>query len=286
MATRVERVERAARFELRQRVRELVDAFEEHDLLTSASAISFQVFTAIVPFLLFAFGLLGFLHLNNVWANDVAPHIEPNVSKAAFTVINDTVTRVLTDKRVFWVTAGALLTVWQVSGAVRAVIGALNRVYRTGKERSWKRRMLVSTVLAIAVGACILCAIAAATLAPLLYGDVGPVANVLLFLVRWTVVAALLTLCVGLLVRYGPAVRQPVRWVSFGSLLVIGAWILASLAFGFYLRNIASYGSVFGNLATVVVLMGYIYLSVLVFLGGAQVDSMVRAEVHGTPSGS
>ena len=42
------------RNDLTQLPAELVGCFEEHDLLTSASAISFQVFTALVPFLLFA----------------------------------------------------------------------------------------------------------------------------------------------------------------------------------------------------------------------------------------
>jgi membrane protein len=65
-------------------------------------------------------------------------------------------------------------------------------------------------------------------------------------------------------------------WVSFGTLLVIGSWILMSIGFGAYLRFVASYQSVFGNLATIVVLMGYIFLSSLVFLGGAQVDAITR----------
>jgi uncharacterized BrkB/YihY/UPF0761 family membrane protein len=38
----------------RRSVRALADAYVKHDLLTYASAISFQVLSAIVPFLLFA----------------------------------------------------------------------------------------------------------------------------------------------------------------------------------------------------------------------------------------
>ena len=39
------------------KLRELVDAYAENDLLTYASAISFQILSAIVPFLLFGFAL-------------------------------------------------------------------------------------------------------------------------------------------------------------------------------------------------------------------------------------
>jgi membrane protein len=54
-----------------------------------------------------------------------------------------------------------------------------------------------------------------------------------------------------------------------------------SLGFVGYLKFVASYESVFGNLATVVVLLGYLYLSAVVFLAGAQVDALVRRRVAG-----
>jgi membrane protein len=275
------------RDEIQHRVelRSVVAAYVEHDLLTYASAISFQILSAFVPFLLFATALLGFLSLDQVWTRDLAPDIEPNVSTAAFTLIDDTVRTVLSSRQVFWVTAGLLLAIWQISGAVRAVMDALNTLYRIEPRRSGTRRMALSLALAAAVGACLLGAIAVAGLGPLLYGSYGALADVALFLARWALAGALLLLALGMLVRYGPDRDQPLRWVSFGSLVVMLAWVVMSTGFGVYLRAIASYGSVFSNLATVVVLMAYIYLSSLVFLGGLQFDALVREEVDGSTVG-
>jgi membrane protein len=91
---------------------------------------------------------------------------------------------------------------------------------------------------------------------------------------------ALMLLAVGLVLRYGPAKSRPIHWVSFGTALIVGSWIVMSIGFTAYLKFIASYESVFGNLATLVVLMGYIYLSAVVFLAGAQVDAIVRRRVE------
>jgi membrane protein len=267
--------------DLRRLAKDAIDCFEEHDLLTSASAISFQVFTALVPFLLFAFALLGFLSLDDVWRDHVAGDVRSHVSPAMFEVIDDTVTKVLASRQVFWMTAGLALAVWQISGAVRAVMGALNRIYRIEADRSWRGRMLVSTYLSVAVGAALLLALTVVSGAPLLYGDVGQPAGAALFILRWGIAGGLMLLAVGLLLHYGPVERRPIHWVSFGTLLVVGSWILMSLAFVVYLKFVASYESVFGNLATVVVLMGYIYLSAVVFLAGAQVDALVRRRVDG-----
>ena len=113
-------------------------------------------------------------------------------------------------------------------------------------------------------------------LGPLVHGDVEGVLVPLLFLVRWAVAGALLLLAVALLLHFSPERWQPLHWVTFGSVLIMAGWLLMSLGFGFYLREIADYNSIFGGLATVVVLIAYLYASAVVFLGGVQVDALVR----------
>src|SRR4051794_35129889 len=88
----------------RRALRDVSDGFREHNLLIYASAIAFRAFLAIIPLLLFAIGLLGFLQLDEVWRSDILPDVRAGVSPAAFKVIDDTVTKVLTQQQLFWVT--------------------------------------------------------------------------------------------------------------------------------------------------------------------------------------
>ena len=261
---------------IRAHLRRYVDAFVEHDLLTYASAISFQILSSLVPFLLFGIGLLGFLHLEDVWSRDLGPDARASVSGATFQFMDETIRKALGSRQLFWITAGFLLALWEVSGAVRAVMGALNRLYGDETRRSWGRRMVVSTALALAVGACWLAAIAAVIVAPMIYGDVSGVLAALLFVARWAAAGALLLLAIAVLLHFAPERHQPLEWVTFGTVLIMAGWLLMSLGFGVYLREIADYNSIFGGLATVVVLIAYLYASSLVFLGGAQVDALMR----------
>src|ERR1700760_915692 len=61
-------------------LRALLDGFKQHDLLTYASAISFQILTAVIPFLLFVLAVAGLLHSNGVWRDHLEPQIRANVS--------------------------------------------------------------------------------------------------------------------------------------------------------------------------------------------------------------
>jgi membrane protein len=260
----------------------ILHGFKQNDLLTYASAISFQIVFALVPLALLALGLLGTFDATNVWTKDIAPTIKGNVSAPVYQVINDTVRKVLAHRQLFWVTLGAAIAVWEVSGAMRATMQVLNRVYGVEEGRSFRRKLGESIVLSTAVTFMLLLAAAVVKAGPAAAKDVfgeGAGVAVISFIASWGAAVALLFLVVTIVVRFAPDTRRPVRWVSFGGLLVIVGWVLMSVGYGFYIGTLADYASIFGSLAVVMVTMSYIYLSAIVFLSGVQLDSLIRHQV-------
>jgi membrane protein len=274
-----------------QRARELwralLDGFKQHDLLTYSSAISFQVLTAVVPFLMFVLALAGLLHLEGVWRNHIAPEIRTHVSAAVFSVISSAVNKAFSGQQLLWATFGGGLALWQVSGAVRAVMGAFAQIYGATNERGFFRRYMISFALAVATGACFILAAVCLVLAPFFsVHHPGAAWDVFAFVARWSLGVGFLSLSVGLLVHVAPATRQPLPWVSLGTAIVTVWWVIVSVGFYFYLTGLASYGSVFGSLASVIVVMAYLYISTTAFLFGAQLDAIIRAQATGTLSGA
>jgi membrane protein len=266
--------------------RELVAGFEEHDLLTYASAIAFQILTAIVPFLLFALAVANLARANGIWRDHLQPQLRANVSPALFSVIHGAV-QTVEGHQLLWVTLGGGLALWQISGAVRAVAGALARIYRSQTRRPFFKRYLISLVLSFELGACFLAIAVCVVFAPFLWStQSGTIADVSGLLVRWTLAAGILFVVIALLVRHAPACPQPLPWVSLGASLVIGSWLVVSVGFYLYLTDIASYQSVFGDLAAVIVAMAYLYVSTTVFLFGAQLDAIIRARTTGHAAGA
>ena len=265
----------------RSLVRDVLAGFREHDLLTYASAISFQCVVAISPLALTVLAVLGFFGAEEIWSRDVAPDLRAQVSAALFTVLDDTVRRVFTQSRLVWLTLGVLLTLWYVSSAVRAAMGALDGVYGCRIERSLRDRLRTSLTLAPPLVLCLLGAIAAVRLGPLVLDLPGA----LTFVICWAVAIALLGLAVGVLVHHAPATPQPLGWVSFGAALSIALWIGMSLGFTLYATQIADYRSLFGNLASLVVLFSYLYLSSCALLLGVQLDAVLRERATGERHG-
>jgi YihY family inner membrane protein len=81
------------------------------------------------------------------------------------------------------------------------------------------------------------------------------------------------------LIRFVPAKKRPLEWITVGSLLSAVCWIVATLGFGAYISAI-SYSSFYGALASIVLLLIYLHVSAIAFLLGVTVDSLLREEVQ------
>jgi membrane protein len=176
--------------------------------------------------------------------------------------------------------AGAL---WSASGYVGAFGRALNRVYEVEEARPfYKLRpvMLLITLVAVVLVALVGLALVLSGPVAQAVGDslgIGSTALTIWNIAKWPVILAVVILIVALLYYATPNVQQPkFRWMSLGAALAILVWILASVAFGFYVSNFASYNKTYGSLAGVIVFLLWLWLTNLALLFGAEVDAEVE----------
>ena len=66
------------------------------------------------------------------------------------------------------------------------------------------------------------------------------------------------------------------RWISVGSVFAALAWLVASALFSWYLGNFANYNATYGALGAVVGLMMWMWLSTIVVLVGAELNSEIE----------
>jgi membrane protein len=94
---------------------------------------------------------------------------------------------------------------------------------------------------------------------------------------RWPVMFVLIILGLAVLYRYGPSRRVAKwRWISVGSVFAGLAWLAVSSLFSWYLGNFANYNATYGALGAVVGLMMWMWLSTIVVLVGAELNSEIE----------
>jgi membrane protein len=140
-------------------VRLWVELFDRHNLLTYASAIALRTFIAGVACTLFGLGVLGAAHERHLWESTIGPQIKPKVLPGVFDGLDQTVHKVLSSSTAGLLALASALAVWEVSGIIRASIGALDEIYETPEPRPWWIRFPVSFGLAALFLAAVLGAI-------------------------------------------------------------------------------------------------------------------------------
>ena len=256
-------------------VRLWVELFDRHSLLTYASAIALRMFIAAVACTLFALGILGVSHQERLWRQTIGPAIEPKVLPHVFDGIDQTVNRVFSSSSVGLLALASALAVWEVSGIIRAGIGALDEIYETPEPRPFWIRFPLSWGLAVLVLATMLGAIAIVWA-----GHVSGGWSIPILILRWPAAAVLVALAFELIVRWGPAKHRRVRWASLGSALVVVGWIGETLIFGAYVRGVANFRTPVGSLEVFIFLATYFYIAAIILLVAMELDELVRADME------
>jgi YihY family inner membrane protein len=252
-----------------------VDLLRRHELLTYASAIARTTLVAGVALVLLMLGVLGAIGRKDLWFAHVAPQIRKRVLPDVYAGVDQTVKHIFAASSAGLIVFAALLSIWEVSGSVRGVSGALNRIYETEETRSWKVRFPLSFALSAAI---ILAIIGAIMLAMAAGGLVHGVAEVPFAVARWLGAVLLIMVGFGLLVRFAPAKPRAKKWASLGAALVVVGWIVQALVFKWYVTSVADFRTATGSLTVVLVLVGFLYVGSIVLLVGIELDELLRED--------
>jgi membrane protein len=266
---------------MRAFVRKWADAFREHKLLLYATAIAMRALIGLVGLTFLTIALLGAAGLQSVWERHVAPAIEPKLTHPTFVAVNAAVEKIFASNSPGLIVFASLYAIWQVSGSIRAVMDALNTITDAKDHRSLWRRFGLSVGLAVVVIVLIGCALFVVGVSDKLLGASGGLLHWLVAVLRWPAGAIFLGLAVGIVVRVAPAKHRGTRWASAGATLIVVAWLVESVVYGWFVNDVGDYKTASGNLLLLIVVTTYLYISSIVFLVGAQLDEFLRQAAKG-----
>ena len=257
-----------------------IKKFSADDMLVYASAVSYQVFFSLFPFIIFLLALLGFLHLKPVF-DFLLQQSKTVMPRSAFGMVQNITQQIQSQASGGVMSLGAIVALWSASSAVRMAMHALNIAYDVEDRPVWKKLPL-SVLYTLVLAALLIVAAGLMFMGPRLVGPIlqaiglGPLAS--LFLTVWTwaripVAVLLLMVAVALIYWLFPNVSQPFRFITPGAVLAVIVWIVASLGFSFYVANFSSYSATYGALASVVVLLLYFFISAAILLLGAEINA-------------
>src|SRR5580658_7011057 len=168
---------------------------------------------------------------------------------------------------------GVVLSLWAASSVIRSLIDGFNAAYRVPRNRSILAHSAIGMMLAVLsliplLGATSLILFGGTVESSVLKlikvdPDLNPFAGwwellwrVLRYLVAFAAIASL----TAILYFYGPYRKQRWSCVWPGAILATVLWLLATVAFGWYVRNVTNYNVLYGSVGTLMALLIWMYL--------------------------
>lgn len=256
------------------------------DCMGMAAQIAFFMMLSLFPFLIFLISLTSYLPLEADLAGQVLPALAEQLPPEAFHLVEqyfqEQVRGLLSRPSDELVGVGLLAALWAASMGVGALITTINRAYNIRPRRSLPAQKMLAIALTLVLTGIWLLSLVMVLFGPNVahavfqwLGLAGDSHNV------WTSlrlpVAFLLNLsALAILYYYAPEARQEFRWIMPGAVTSTLLWIGMSGLFRIFVRDFSTYNKLYGSLAAVIILMIWLWLTGLIFLLGAEINSLMK----------
>ncbi|HUS53785.1 MAG TPA: YihY/virulence factor BrkB family protein [Thermohalobaculum sp.] len=246
-----------------------------------AGNIAYSLMLAVVPFLIFATALTGFL----VGAKESQIALDAlfsAVPQHMAETLKPVLLEVIGERRGGLLTLSALATIWAASNGVEAVRIGLDRAYDVSDARHVALNRLIS-IGAVLTGFAIFTILSALIVfAPLVFIlieqwtplDIPAEAD----LVRYALGLTVLALALWPMHRILPSRSMRGMRLWPGVLASVAIWGVAATGFSIYLAFAPSYTVTYGTLAGVIMTLLFFYLTGVALIFGAEVNAVVNAD--------
>lgn len=269
-----------------QRAQTVVSALgprvREHRLTLVSAGVAFYAFVAFVPTLIAVVSIYGLV----ANPDDVERQVD-NVASALPEDVRDFIVSQLTAITRASATGvsttlliALVIALWSASGGMAALISGLRVAHDADDPKSFLAKRGLALALTIGAVVVLIALVWLLAFLPAFIEDVGlgDTGRFVFGVVRWPILAAVMVVALGLLNRLAVPGREGRGLITPGAVVGTAFWLIVSALFAFYTSNFASYSETYGvALASIVVVLLWLFLSVIAVLLGAEVDAILEA---------
>lgn len=263
--------------------REILD----DNVLGLSAQTAYYFFFSLFPLFLFTAPLIGLIGERQKIMAWLIVNLRQAVPGEAVDLVDNIVRDVLSPSSAGVISIGLLGAAWAGSNVFAALIDALNRAYDVEEGRPWWKKKL------IALASVLVSAILFAVTTSIMLGGpeiadwiqrrtaMGAAGQAAWNFLQYPLAFALLVGMLWLIYYFLPNQRQDKSQILVGAVAAAVLWVGVTLLFRAYVANFGSYNKTYGAIGGVIVLLTWMYLTMLAILTGGELNAELH---HGTAS--
>jgi membrane protein len=257
----------------------IYEGVQNDRVLLVAAGVTYYGLLALFPATVAIVSLYG-LFADASSINEHLRLISGFLPEGALQVIGDQVRRIASQGQTtlgFTFLATLAVSLWGANAGTKSIFDALNIIYEEREKRGFIKLTLCSLAFTLGAIALALVSLAGILVVPVVLSFLGvsqKSGTGLLTLLRWPALYLIVLFGLACLYRYGPSRMHPQwRWVTWGSAITGGIWIVGSLLLSWYVSHFGSYNATYGSLGAVIGFMVWMWLSTIIVLVGGEINA-------------
>jgi membrane protein len=256
----------------------------EHAILTRAAAITFYAVAALVPFMALLIALTAHLlpwiarQVSGDTSSGLLGPLRELLPGDAASFLAHELKRLQTQRPAGLISVGLAATLWLSSSVFVEIIDAMNFIVGAKETRPfWKRRGL-AMVMTLSQAAILIAGVVTVVAWPQIVDlmHLSRSGELLATVIHGLTVFVAVLLTFALVLYVAPNAEQHWEWITPGSLLGTTVLLAFSFLFRLYAQYWGDYSATYGSLAGIVVLMSWLWLSSVVLLTAAELNSIIK----------
>lgn len=267
---------------------DMIRRYYVHDVARDSAALTYYLLFAIFPLLIFVSTLLGVLELDIASITAVlAPILPSDVVDIIRTYLEYVAAN--QSRQLLWFSL--IFSIWFPMRSTGCLMHSLRKAFgRSAPENILlgQLRTLLFTIWMIFVIGLTLALVVVGRRALYFLSGFLPLSETFISVwgyLRFIILGLVMAISLGILYQLALGQRRPLREVLPGVGSSLAAWLLLSMAFSYYVENMARYAQLYGSIATIVVVLLWLYMSGQILILGAELSaSLIHRKKHAAPS--
>jgi membrane protein len=257
------------------------------NLMTRANSVSFSLFLALFPAIIFLFTLLPLIPIIKDYTSMLSSNLSTVLPRSAHTYIFGIIDDLTSIKRDGLLSLGAFLALWFSSNGMLNLMKGFDKAYEdTFHDRHWIKDRLIAIMLTVIISVLLIVSLVLVVLESraidYLDNHFEIHATALWLIGVFNKMFAVFIVYVGITIIYtfGPAMYRRIPFINIGAITATVFSILSSIVFSSFINNFNRFNEVYGSLGALMVTMLWIQLNVFIILVGFELNASIA--IHRT----